>query len=486
MKQESTENLQEKSSLNRLAVKAGIFYIFAQLLVRGITFLTTPVYTRLLSQEQYADIRLFESWLLIAVPTLSLCLWKSVDRAKYDTGEHYNEYVSASQTLSYLSIGTVFLLCLIFKRQVQSALELNDLMFYMAFLYIFAYTSILFLQRREKQMMRYKVSTLVTALTVIPATFLSILLIWLGRRNGDLDQLVNLRVIGFYTPHIIGGAAIAIILWLQGKHLVNLKYWKYGLLYSIPLIPEAISIQIMNQADKIMVRYMVSKTAASIISLATTVSFIIWILEDSVWNAWLPWLFEKISRGEEQDVEKPWTFIMHGFGLISWFLVLLAPEVVAILGPKEYRAAIYLSAPMIVGTLFRFFSYIYSAVENYYKKTGYVAATTVITMIINMILNYFFILRFGYIAAAYTTAASYFILLLLQSWCEYRITGTLLVPVKKTALISLSYFVLCCLSMLLYSVPFYFRYAVLITGVLIAAKFLLPQLLAILKTLRKK
>ena len=41
------------ASLNRRAFKAGIFYIACQLFVRGITFLMTPVFTRLLSQEQY-------------------------------------------------------------------------------------------------------------------------------------------------------------------------------------------------------------------------------------------------------------------------------------------------------------------------------------------------------------------------------------------------------------------------------------------------
>ena len=52
----------------------------------------------------------------------------------------------------------------------------------------------------------------------------------------------------------------------------------------------------MNQADRIMVRHLIGKEAAAILSLGTTVSYIIWILEDSVWNAWLPWLYEKISR----------------------------------------------------------------------------------------------------------------------------------------------------------------------------------------------
>ena len=49
------------ASLNRRAFKAGIFYIACQLFVRGITFLMTPVFTRLLSQEQYNQYKIFES-----------------------------------------------------------------------------------------------------------------------------------------------------------------------------------------------------------------------------------------------------------------------------------------------------------------------------------------------------------------------------------------------------------------------------------------
>ena len=83
--QKPSASQKEQSTLNRLALKAGLFYIFAQLLVRGITFLTTPILTRLLSKAQYSDIRLYESWLLIIGPIFSLNLYRSVERAKYDT-----------------------------------------------------------------------------------------------------------------------------------------------------------------------------------------------------------------------------------------------------------------------------------------------------------------------------------------------------------------------------------------------------------------
>ena len=61
-----------KNELNRKAATAGTVYVIVQLLVRGITFLLTPVYTRLVSTAQYGEIRTYESWLLIVIPILSL------------------------------------------------------------------------------------------------------------------------------------------------------------------------------------------------------------------------------------------------------------------------------------------------------------------------------------------------------------------------------------------------------------------------------
>lgn len=471
------------NSLNKMALKAGVFYIFAQLFIRGISFITTPLYTRLLTTAQYGQIKVYESWLLIAVPVMSLCLWKSVDRAKYDLDEQgYNAYVSSNHTLSYISIAICFLLCLLFKDQVEAFCHMDDIMFYVGFGYVFAYTSILFMQRREKQMMRYKASTLITLLTVVPATLVSLVWMYVGKQNGLQQELVHYRVISFYGIHILGGIVVIILLTVQGKKLVSGNFWKYGLLYSLPLIPEAISIQIMNQADKIMVQNMVSDEASGLIGLGTTVSFIIWILEDSVWNAWQPWLFEKISRKETKDVEAPWKILMHGFGLISWFLVMLAPEVILVLGGKRYYEVIWLVTPMVTGTLFRFYSYSYTAIQNYHKKTEYVALGTLMAMVVNVILNYVCILQFGYQAAAYTTAVSYFLLLLLQGWLELKITGQRIIPLGTTVRISLAYFAVNLVSMGAYLLPWYVRYLVIAMGAFLACRKILPQFIRVVKT----
>lgn len=473
-------------ALNRIAVKSGFFFVVSQILVRGISFITTPIYTRLLSTEQFGQIRVYESWLQIAVPIMSLCLWKSVERAKYDMRERFDSYTSSVQNLSYLSILLMTGLCLLFKPQVEAFCNMDDVMLYVAFGYIFAYTSVLYMNRREKQSMRYKFATTASMLLTIPATVISIIWLYIGNVRGEYGQLVHYRILGFYVPQIIGGLIIALIMAVQGKKLFSLEFWKYGLVYSLPLIPEVLSIQIMNQADKIMIQNLVGEWETGIFAVGTTVSFIIWILEDSVWNAWLPWFYEKISRGESEDIEKPWTTVMCGFGVISWFLVMLAPEIVLILGGQKNMEAIWVISPMITGTLFRFYSYSYTAIQNYYKKTGYVALGTIVTMFLNVGMNYVCIRCFGYQAAAYTTAASYAFLLVLQGWQERKITGQCIIPLGKSLKFAAVFLAVNLVSVGGYLLPWYVRYIVAAVGAVFSVKIILPQFLGILKGVHSK
>ncbi len=467
----------DSNSLNRRAFTAGIFYIVSQLFVRGISFLMTPVFTRLLTQQQYNQYKIFESWLLILTPLASLCLWRSVERAKYDVHEKFDEFTSSVLFLSFLPITVLFLLCLIFRTQVQAFcamtdLNLTDFMLITAFLYTYAETAIMTFQRREKQKMHYRASTIFTALTVVPATLISVILVVWGRSSGRGDALVTLRIGGYYIPMILGGITIAVLMFAQGRKLVNGYYWKYALRFSLPLIPEVLSIQIMNQADKLMVTAMTGSVNGSVLSLATTVSYIIWILEDSVWNAWLPWMYEKMERGEGQDIRHYWRILMHAFGAVSLALVLFAPEIITILGSRTYYAAIWLIAPMMTGTLFRFYSNSYTAIQNYYHKTQYVAISTVTAMVLNVILNYTFIKLFGYQAAAYTSAFSYLVLMIMQALMEKHLTGEQLIPLSSTLRISCGWFAACMAAMLLFNLPFWLRWLIaLVILIPVAVKF---------------
>ncbi len=50
------------SNNNIKALKSGIWYIIANFLTAASSFLTTPIFTRLMTQEQYGMYNNFTSW----------------------------------------------------------------------------------------------------------------------------------------------------------------------------------------------------------------------------------------------------------------------------------------------------------------------------------------------------------------------------------------------------------------------------------------
>jgi len=83
--------------------------------------------------------------------------------------------------------------------------------------------------------------------------------------------------------------------------------------------------------------------------------------------------------------------------------------------------------PVIVGGIF--FQAHYSLFANvlyYYRKPKYVMYASVVAATLNIILNYIFIIKFGYIAAGYTTLICYIIqstidYVALRKICKYKI-----------------------------------------------------------------
>ena len=473
-----------RKELNQKAAKAGTAFVIVQLLVRGITFFLTPVYTRLVSTAQYGEIRTYESWLLIVVPVFSMCLYRSVSRAKYDYPDNFNGYVSSVQTLSWLCITIGYLVILLFFRTPFMQLCILDTpLLIIMILFTYSNTSVFFFQHREKQMLRYKQSIIATACMMIPATVCSLLLLWWGNQSNRQDQLVLLRVIGYYSPQILCGLFLAFVIWKDGGFKANRKYWKYALLFSLPLIPETLSLQIMNQSDKIMIRKMVDAESAGVYALAANLSFIIWLIEDAVWGALLPWLYEKISRDETADVHKTWNLISLFFGYLSGAIVILGPELIALLGGAKYQEAVWLVAPMVSGTLIRFYGSGFTAELNYRKKTHFTALGALTAMILNVILNAICIHFVGYQAAAYTTAFSYFMLMILQGLLEKKTCGLNCVSLFRMILMAIGFTAVNLAIMFLYPLPRLIRWGILALVSGIAAWKVFPEALKICKML---
>lgn len=104
-------------------------------------------------------------------------------------------------------------------------------------------------------------------------------------------------------------------------------------------------------------------------------------------------------------------------------VMLVSPELVKLLGPEDYWDSIYCVPPLIAGGYFAFLYTLPASIEYFYEKTSFIMIGTMSAAAINIVLNYFFILKYGYIAAAYTTLATYFLYFLFHYFLSRKIAG---------------------------------------------------------------
>ena len=155
-------------------------------------------------------------------------------------------------------------------------------------------------------------------------------------------------------------------------------------------------------------------------SLAYSCAMIPIMLGTATNVAWSPWSSEQIYKSKFETVRKASYYYILGFYLIVLAMFLLGPEVIFIMGGKKYASALYVMPPVVMGAAFQFLYNLYVALEQFAKKTVGMAFGTAAAALINIVLNFILIPRYGYIAAAYTTLFGYMCLLIIHFFLARR------------------------------------------------------------------
>ena len=233
------------------------------------------------------------------------------------------------------------------------------------------------------------------------------------------DKLFG-RIIGYIIPTIVIGLVISIYYFVKVRS-VSLKYWKYAIPITIPYIPHLLSMYLLSNMDRTMIKKMCGPEELALYSLAYTCGILISILVNSVNGAYGPWLVEKLAKKDYDRIRAFSVPYVAIFSFVALGAVLVTPEVLYLLGGPPYMEAKYVMPPVAGGCLLQFVYCMYVNIEQYEKKTVGMAIASVIATLANFILNYIFIDIFGYIAAAYTTYAGYFLLLIMHMFLVRRL-----------------------------------------------------------------
>lgn len=394
-----------------IAVKASFWFVLCSLFQKGISFILTPFYTRLLTPEQYGYFSVYQSWLTIVATFATLNLSYSVinnclNKAKNE--EEKNSVVSNFQMLEIVSIFIVSFIFILLCKLNGSLVSLPFNMILLMCVHIFFNSAISLWTAKERFDFKYKKVVIITVVTTILTAFFNLILIrYLDDKNYAL-------IVGTLLSTALIYFVIMLVNLIKGKSFFNMKLWKYAILFGLPLIPHYLSMVILSSSDKIMIESFCSYEEAALYSVAYSVASLVTIFSTALNSSLAPWTYKKLSDNEHGSIRGKINLILVFMFFIVLLISLFGPEIVFILGGNKYLEAMWVIPPVAVSAFFLLLYAIYSNVLFYYEKKLMTLIASILGAGINILLNYFLIPRYGYIAAAFTTLLSYVIVAFLH------------------------------------------------------------------------
>ncbi len=448
-------------------LKSTFWALICGILQKGVNVITTPIFTRLLSTSEYGQYNVFNSWLQITTIIVSLNISAGVFHqglVKFE--DDSKRFASSMQGLSTTLTIIWLIVYLPFYKYWNSLLSLTTIQVLSMILLIWLSAIIGFWSAEQRNRYKYKTLIAVTLTASILSPVLSITLI----KNSE--DKVTARILGSVIIAFIVYIPLYIIQLKKGKQFFSGYYWKYAILFNLPLVPHYLSQVVLSSSDRIMIERMVSDSAAGIYSLAYSLALILTILNNALLQTLNPWVYQKIKSKEINKIAPIAYASLIGIAVINLLLICVAPEIIKIFAPLEYYEAIWVVPPVTISVFFMYCYDMFAKFEFYYEKRFFITLASIIGAALNIVLNFIFIKKYGYIAAGYTTLACYILYaighyIFMNIVCQKYCGGVKPYNTKKIVLIS-CVFTLAGLSILFtYDYP-YIRFALLVVFILVA------------------
>ena len=415
-------------------MKAGAGYVIGNYLLKGITVLSTPIFTKLMSKPIMGEYTTYMGYEGITYVIVGIALHSSINSARLKYKEKLEEYISSIIVLMLFSAAIWLGLVNAFypyygqmfgySQVVANILVIHSLSSSLWQVYN-VYVSLSY---------RYQAYLKACSFNAIMNLSISVILV-LTLFSGDRSLG---RIVGTVIPLAVLSVYFVIYFFKKAKPKVNWGYWRYGIGYSLPIVPHGISQVVLSSFDNIMINKMEGKAEAGLYGFAFQIYSLYKVFSQSLENLWKTWMFEQMESKSYDNIRKAGTDYAFGMGIFSIMVFFGTPEIVRILGrDPEYWEAAPCVIPIVAGGFFAFLYMLPANVEYFYDKTKAIAIGTFCAALCNIGLNWIFIQKFGYVAAAYTTLVTYFLYFIFHYVMAWIIHGKCIFNTMKLMQISL-------------------------------------------------
>ncbi|MCD8256732.1 MAG: oligosaccharide flippase family protein, partial [Oscillospiraceae bacterium] len=282
-----------------IVMKAAVLYALAGILQRGTTFLSGPIFTRLLTREDYGLLMLFNTWYEL----IGILAMLSLSTGVYNNGlldfRAARDRFSASLLLvSNLATVLVALPIVIFYGDLHRLIGLPPELTAAMLISFFFSPAFLFEIARRRYEYQYAsacIATLVSSVLSVAVAIVAVLRVDLAARLFARVWAEKLTLLAFWI--FFYGLILKRV-----RFRATTAYWGYALRFQLPILPNYLANYLLMGMDRIMIAQMVGAAEAAVYSVAMAAAFLLQILWQSINSSLLPLTYESLRSGDTNEL----------------------------------------------------------------------------------------------------------------------------------------------------------------------------------------
>lgn len=390
-------------SRERKLVKNTAIVALGQIGTKFISFFLLPLYTAVLSTEEYGTVDLLNTYVSLLIPIIFLQMDQAIFRFLIDHRKDNEEKTKLISTV-FFTVALHAILYLIVFGIVGNFIH-NPYKYFLATNVVTSMFSSMLLQtsRGLGDNVAYSLGSLVSGAGTIVLNIIFIVVFrWGAYGMLFATMLANILCMIFVFFKLKVYKYLSLMAW--NRSILN-SIWKY----SIPLVPNALSWWIINASDRTIVSQFLGVAANGVYSASNKFSAIV-ITFFSIFN--MTWTESASMYIKDNDSSEYFSNIINVtiklFTSICLLVIAIMPFSFSFFITGSSFAEAYMQIPiLLIATLFNIIVSLLGSIYVALKKSNEIAKTSIYSAIINIVINILLIRYIGLFAASISTLLAY-------------------------------------------------------------------------------
>ena len=386
----------------KLLLKNTAIVSIGKICTQLITFFLLPIYTALLTTEEYGVVDLLNTLVSLFIPIVTLQIEQGIFRFLVDCRNDREETKKTISTVILLVTTQLIIYLSIFI--LASFWIHNPYKYFLACNLVVAVYSTILLQicRGLGDNTKYAIGSLITGVCTVVFNIVFIVAFHLGAYGMLMATCLGNLICILYILF-----AKKIYQWISIQKYDKEKR-KQILKFSLPLVPNIISWWVVNTSDRSIITYFLGIGLNGIYATAAKFSGVLTTLYTVFNLTWTESASVNIDA-DDRDIffSKILDTVLRTFGCFIIGVIAVIPFVFPILVKNKFQDSYYQIPILLVGSMFSILVSFIGSIYVAKKITKEVAKTSIFAALINILINVIFIKKIGLYAASISTLIAY-------------------------------------------------------------------------------